>query len=113
MRICPLVATYQCTYEEAEALVALHRLTCCEPQGEPFVALRFASSNEALAFKLAVPAAIVDAEVAFLAADHIPEAQSASDEMAMRADRFDFLRVRVWDTKDKAMFDSAFAHRVR
>ncbi len=113
MTIQPLIATYQCTYEEVETLVAVHGLTCCEPHGEPFIALRFANPNEALAFKLAIPAASIDAEVAFLPADDVPAAERALDAMGMRADRFDFLSVWVWDTKDKAVFDAAFAHRVR
>ncbi len=113
MRIPTPTMTYQATNEEIEELVQRHRLTCCEPAGEPFVALRFAHPNEALAFKLAIPAASIDAEVAFLSADDVPAAERALDAMGMRADRFDFLSVWVWDTKDKAVFDAAFAHRVR
>jgi len=112
MNIPSRTVIYQATNEEAEALAALHRLTCCEPQGE-LVVLRFAHPNVALAFKLAIPDAIIDAEVAFLSADDVPAAERALDAMGMRADRFDLIEVCVWNTKDQAVFDAAFAHRVR
>ncbi len=112
MRIEPLEATYPCTIEEAEELVSVHRLHCCEPAGVPFIALRFSGENEALLFKLAINAAVVEDDTAFISPDAWPEAEEALNQMELEADRFDLLPIWVWDTRDKAVFDAAFGHRV-